>query len=265
MRDGPPDWRPPRPRSWPPGALGSVARLRLVGSRVLVAQAIDVGPARLVGGVPGSSPWSDRSRAFVQDHVERPRWTMASDSSSAAASSARSVWRPAHSRISRVSASTSRAMSAISAAGSSRFCSSSACNRSIRVRKLSEATGAPSRSRQVGRRRPGGSGPWLRADAGRMVGQGVSSRVHRVSASMVRRLAMGCGMCRESRQPDAPCRPQRPPHGAGAGQGDWWRWGRVELPVQNPSPETTTSVSDALSSTVRTGIGTLPDGPVTCP
>ena len=31
-------------------------------------------------------------------------------------------------------------MSAISAAGSSRFCSSSACNRSIRVRKLSEAS-----------------------------------------------------------------------------------------------------------------------------
>jgi hypothetical protein len=45
----------------------------------------------------------------------------------------------------------------------------------------------------------------------------------------------------------------------------WWRWGRVELPVQNPSPETTTSVSDDLSSTARTGIGTLPDGPVTCP
>ncbi len=45
----------------------------------------------------------------------------------------------------------------------------------------------------------------------------------------------------------------------------WWRWGRVELPVQNPSPETTTSVSDGLSSTVRTNIGTLPDGPVTCP
>ena len=47
--------------------------------------------------------------------------------------------------------------------------------------------------------------------------------------------------------------------------GRWWRWGRVELPVQNPSPETTTSVSDGLSSTARTGIGTLPDGPVTCP
>ena len=45
----------------------------------------------------------------------------------------------------------------------------------------------------------------------------------------------------------------------------WWRWGRVELPVQNPSPETTTSVSDGLSSTARTGIGTLPVGPVTCP
>ena len=45
----------------------------------------------------------------------------------------------------------------------------------------------------------------------------------------------------------------------------WWRWGRVELPVQNPSPETTTSVSDGLSSIVRTGIGTLPDDPVTCP
>ena len=49
------------------------------------------------------------------------------------------------------------------------------------------------------------------------------------------------------------------------GRCDWWRWGRVELPVQNPSPETTTSVSDGLSSTARTGIGTLPSGPVTCP
>ena len=46
---------------------------------------------------------------------------------------------------------------------------------------------------------------------------------------------------------------------------NWWRWGRVELPVQDPSPETTTSVSDGLSSTARTSIGTLPDGPVTCP
>ncbi len=45
----------------------------------------------------------------------------------------------------------------------------------------------------------------------------------------------------------------------------WWRWGRVELPVQDPSSETTTSVSDGLSSTARTGIGTLPGGPVTCP
>ncbi|MEA2673203.1 MAG: hypothetical protein QOI92_395, partial [Chloroflexota bacterium] len=27
-------------------------------------------------------------------------------------------------------------------------------------------------------------------------------------------------------------------------QGNWWRWGRVELPVQNPSPVSTTSVSD---------------------
>jgi hypothetical protein len=45
----------------------------------------------------------------------------------------------------------------------------------------------------------------------------------------------------------------------------WWRWGRVELPVQDPSPGTTTSVSDDLSSTARTGTGTLPDGPVTCP
>jgi hypothetical protein len=51
----------------------------------------------------------------------------------------------------------------------------------------------------------------------------------------------------------------------GAPRIKWWRWGRVELPVQNPSPGTTTSVSDGLSSTARTGIGTLPDGPVTCP
>jgi hypothetical protein len=27
-------------------------------------------------------------------------------------------------------------------------------------------------------------------------------------------------------------------------ESSWWRWGRVELPVQDPSPETTTSVSD---------------------
>ncbi len=51
----------------------------------------------------------------------------------------------------------------------------------------------------------------------------------------------------------------------GGGTMDWWRWGRVELPVQDPSTETTTSVSDDLSSTARTGIGTLPGGPVTCP
>jgi hypothetical protein len=29
---------------------------------------------------------------------------------------------------------------------------------------------------------------------------------------------------------------------------DWWRWRRVELLVQSVQPETTTSVSDALSS-----------------
>jgi hypothetical protein len=45
----------------------------------------------------------------------------------------------------------------------------------------------------------------------------------------------------------------------------WWRWGRVELPVQNPSPGTTTSVSDGLSSIARTTIGSLPGDPVTCP
>jgi hypothetical protein len=45
----------------------------------------------------------------------------------------------------------------------------------------------------------------------------------------------------------------------------WWRWGRVELPVQKPSPETTTSVSDDLSSIARTAIGSLPSDPVTSP
>ena len=45
----------------------------------------------------------------------------------------------------------------------------------------------------------------------------------------------------------------------------WWRWGRVELPVQNPQPETTTSVSDGLSSTAQTAIGSLLSGPVACP
>ena len=58
---------------------------------------------------------------------------------------------------------------------------------------------------------------------------------------------------------------RRRPEGHPGRQGRWWRWGRVELPVQNPSSETTTSVSDGLSSTARTGIGTLPGGPVTCP
>ncbi len=48
-------------------------------------------------------------------------------------------------------------------------------------------------------------------------------------------------------------------------EADWWRWGRVELPVQDLSPETTTSVSDGLSSTGRAPIGRLPVGPVTCP
>ena len=46
---------------------------------------------------------------------------------------------------------------------------------------------------------------------------------------------------------------------------NWWRWGRVELPVQKPSPETTTSVSDSLSSNARPTIGNLPSAPVTFP
>ena len=45
----------------------------------------------------------------------------------------------------------------------------------------------------------------------------------------------------------------------------WWRWGRVELPVQKPSPETTTSVSYGLSSIARAAIGSLPNAPVTSP
>jgi hypothetical protein len=52
---------------------------------------------------------------------------------------------------------------------------------------------------------------------------------------------------------------------ARARQKKWWRWGRVELPVQKPSPETTTSVSDGLSSIARTAIGSLPSDPATFP
>ena len=57
------------------------------------------------------------------------------------------------------------------------------------------------------------------------------------------------------------------PAGRAAGRraGSWWRWGRVELPVQNPQPETTTSVSDALSSNPSSGIGTVRRTPVTSP
>src|SRR3990170_2298178 len=46
---------------------------------------------------------------------------------------------------------------------------------------------------------------------------------------------------------------------------EWWRWGRVELPVQDLLPEPTTSVSDALSSIPRAGIGTVPRDPVALP
>lgn len=63
------------------------------------------------------------------------------------------------------------------------------------------------------------------------------------------------------RPPRTARRPLRPSRGVVC----WWRWGRVELPVQNPSPGSTTSVSDDLSSTARTNIGTLPGGPVTFP
>jgi hypothetical protein len=46
---------------------------------------------------------------------------------------------------------------------------------------------------------------------------------------------------------------------------DWWRWGRVELPVQSLQPETTTSVSDGLSSISRATIGSVPIDPSTFP
>jgi hypothetical protein len=45
----------------------------------------------------------------------------------------------------------------------------------------------------------------------------------------------------------------------------WWRWGRVELPVQDLQPETTTSVSDGLLSTQQASIGTVLPGPSTSP
>jgi len=45
----------------------------------------------------------------------------------------------------------------------------------------------------------------------------------------------------------------------------WWRWGRVELPVQNLLPKSTTSVADDLSSIRRPSIGTVAPDPVTSP
>src|SRR5207247_219221 len=45
----------------------------------------------------------------------------------------------------------------------------------------------------------------------------------------------------------------------------WWRWGRVELPVQNPSPVTSYERVRSFSSTTGARIGTLTRGPVTCP
>ena len=74
--------RIPRPRSWhPPPDRGAgrdrrpralAVRLRLVGPRVLVAQAIDVGPARFVGGRAGLFVLerSFGGPPFVQDHAE---------------------------------------------------------------------------------------------------------------------------------------------------------------------------------------------------
>ena len=45
----------------------------------------------------------------------------------------------------------------------------------------------------------------------------------------------------------------------------WWRWGRVELPVQSVQPENTTSVSDALLSIHQAIIGTVLTDPSTSP
>src|ERR1035437_9436996 len=64
---------------------------------------------------------------------------------------------------------------------------------------------------------------------------------------------------------DGGCRWRPSPTRPGLRAKKWWRWGRVELPVQKPSPETTTSVSDDLSSSARTAIGSLPNAPVTFP
>jgi hypothetical protein len=38
----------------------------------------------------------------------------------------------------------------------------------------------------------------------------------------------------------------------------WWRWGRVELPVQSPSSVTSYERVRSFSSTSGAGIGTLP-------
>ena len=73
------------------------------------------------------------------------------------------------------------------------------------------------------------------------------------------------------RMPHQPRAEDRGHDPAGAGSIDvrrakkWWRWGRVELPVQKPSPETTTSVFDDLSSIARSTIDSLPGAPVTSP
>jgi hypothetical protein len=45
----------------------------------------------------------------------------------------------------------------------------------------------------------------------------------------------------------------------------WWRWRRVELLVQSVQPETTTSVSNDLSSIGRSAIGSVLTAPFTFP
>jgi vancomycin resistance protein YoaR len=66
--------------------------------------------------------------------------------------------------------------------------------------------------------------------------------------------------------------PDDPPDGTGKkiydkgeASKNWWRWGRVELPVQSLQPEATTSVSDALLSIGRAAIGSVPTDPSTFP
>jgi hypothetical protein len=103
----------------------------------------------------------------------------------------------------------------------------------------------------------------------RSASTGTSARAISLSSSM----PTASTPTRSASATTAPCgnsSPERPTTatvttGPGAPKGEWWRWGRVELPVQNLQPETTTSVSSDLSSSPSSGTGTVRRAPVTSP